>query len=145
MHLALTEFSLKAMQWVLLGLIIATLIAFLKGSDTADKLICLSVTGGLVLAFLVVKGVETRRALYLDVALVYDIFGFLGFLAISTVPMMVRKAGGSGTGSKPREESREQGGEEPRSQHQLRSRAGPRTGSQAQIRSSHSPDDRKPQ
>ena len=34
---------------------------------------------------LVLHGVWLGRALYLDVALVYDIFGFLGYLAIANL------------------------------------------------------------
>jgi multicomponent Na+:H+ antiporter subunit F len=53
------------------------------GPTSADRLVALNVLSGAVLAFLVVTGVDQGRAIYLDVALVYDIFGFLGFLAIA--------------------------------------------------------------
>jgi len=46
-------------------------------------LVALNVLSGLALGFLVIQGVLQGRALYLDVALVYDIFGFLGFLALA--------------------------------------------------------------
>jgi len=45
--------------------------------------VALNILSGVVLAFLVLRGVRQGRSLYLDVALVYDIFGFLGFLAIA--------------------------------------------------------------
>ncbi|MFA6784533.1 MAG: MrpF/PhaF family protein, partial [Sphaerochaeta sp.] len=38
---------------------------------------------GVSLALLVLWGVKQERVLYLDVALVYDIFGFIGLLAIT--------------------------------------------------------------
>jgi len=54
-----------------------------RGPRGADRLTALSVLSSLVLAALVLYGVTEGRAAYLDVALVYDIFGFLGVLAIS--------------------------------------------------------------
>jgi multicomponent Na+:H+ antiporter subunit F len=59
------------------------IIRLITGRTAADKLTALNVLSGVVLAFLVLHGVQLGRALYLDVALVYDIFGFLGFLAIA--------------------------------------------------------------
>jgi multicomponent Na+:H+ antiporter subunit F len=53
------------------------------GPRAADRLVALNVLAALVLALLVVRGVSEGRAIYLDVALVYDIFGFLGLLAIA--------------------------------------------------------------
>lgn len=74
---------LDTMQWFLMLCAIPILIRLLKGPSSADRLTALNVFSGLVLAFLVLRGVREGRALYLDVALVYDIFGFLGFLAIA--------------------------------------------------------------
>jgi multicomponent Na+:H+ antiporter subunit F len=53
------------------------------GPRGADRLAALSVLSALVLAALVLYGVTEGRVAYLDVALVYDIFGFLGILAVS--------------------------------------------------------------
>lgn len=53
------------------------------GPRSADRLTSLSVLSSLVLAALVLYGVTEGRVAYLDVALVYDIFGFLGILAVS--------------------------------------------------------------
>lgn len=58
-------------------------VRLLLGPATADRLVALNVLSGVALAFLVLRGVREGRALYLDVALVYDIFGFLGFLAVA--------------------------------------------------------------
>jgi multicomponent Na+:H+ antiporter subunit F len=55
----------------------------LLGPSAADRLVALNVLSGIVLAFLALRGVREERAIYLDVALVYDIFGFLGLLAIA--------------------------------------------------------------
>ncbi|KGE71679.1 monovalent cation/H+ antiporter complex subunit F [Spirochaeta lutea] len=77
------EFMLEAMQWILAGASAAVFIRLIIGPTGADRLVALNILSGLALAFLVTRGVAQGRALYLDVALVYDIFGFLGFLAIA--------------------------------------------------------------
>ena len=74
---------LEYMVWFLLALAGICVIKLIIGPKSADRLVALSVLASLVLAILVLQGVRQERALYLDVALVYDIFGFLGFLAIA--------------------------------------------------------------
>jgi len=74
---------LYGMQWFLLICSVLILARMLKGPSSADRLAALNIFSGIVLAFLVITGVQKSGILYLDVALVYDIFGFLGFLAIS--------------------------------------------------------------
>jgi multicomponent Na+:H+ antiporter subunit F len=74
---------LDGMQWVVIIASVACLIRMLIGPTTADRLVALNILSALVLAFLVLRGVRQGRAIYLDVALVYDIFGFLGFLALA--------------------------------------------------------------
>lgn len=74
---------LDAMQWFIIACALFCVLRMLLGPTSADRLVALTVLSGLVLGFLVLRGVREDRALYLDVALVYDIFGFLGFLAIA--------------------------------------------------------------
>jgi multicomponent Na+:H+ antiporter subunit F len=74
---------LEGMQWFLLLCTSLCVLKFLVGPTTAHRLVALNILSALALAFLVVKGVEKGKVIYLDVALVYDIFGFLGFLAIT--------------------------------------------------------------
>jgi multicomponent Na+:H+ antiporter subunit F len=74
---------LDVMQWFTLICAAVCVVRLLAGPTTADRLVALNVLSGVVLAFLVLRGVRQGRSLYLDVALVYDIFGFLGFLAIA--------------------------------------------------------------
>ncbi len=76
------DFMLNFMQWYIIGCSFFCIIRILTGRYAADKLAGLNVLSALVLAFLVLRGVQQERALYLDVALVYGILGFLGFLAI---------------------------------------------------------------
>lgn len=47
------------------------------------RIVSLMALGGVILALLVLLAVLEEIALYVDVALVYDIFGFLGLLAIA--------------------------------------------------------------
>jgi len=81
--MGMRAFMLDAMQWFLLACAIGALIRILLGPSAADRLVALNVLSGIVLAFLALRGVRQERAIYLDVALVYDIFGFLGLLAIA--------------------------------------------------------------
>jgi len=57
----------------------------------ADKLTMLAAISALVLGILVMFGARSARPAFLDVALVYDIFGFLGILAIATFTKDVEK------------------------------------------------------
>ena len=79
----MTNLLLHYMQWFLILCAIVCIIRLLVGPTAADRLVALNILSGVALAFLVVRGVAQERVLYLDVALVYDIFGFLGFLAIA--------------------------------------------------------------
>ncbi len=74
---------LETMRWFLLICALVCIIRLIMGPTSADRLVALNILSGVVLAFLVIRGVSEGRVLYLDVALVYDIFGFLGFLAIA--------------------------------------------------------------
>jgi multicomponent Na+:H+ antiporter subunit F len=76
-------FMLEFMQWFLVICMVFCVVRLVLGPSAADRLVALNVLSGLVLAFLVLRGVAEEQALYLDVALVYDIFGFLGFLAVA--------------------------------------------------------------
>ena len=73
----------EGMKWFLLACSLACLPRLFMGPKAADRLVALNVMAALVLALLVVRGVSEGRAIYLDVALVYDIFGFLGLLAVA--------------------------------------------------------------
>ncbi len=74
---------LLIMQWFQVFCAAVCIIRMITGPTASDKLVALNVLSGVVLAFLVLRGVSQGRSIYLDVALVYDIFGFLGFLAIA--------------------------------------------------------------
>jgi len=57
-------------------------IRIIIGPTLVDRMIGFSMVSAQVLALLAVLAVQAGRAVYLDVALVYDIFGFVGLLAI---------------------------------------------------------------
>ncbi|MDC7240660.1 MAG: monovalent cation/H+ antiporter complex subunit F [Spirochaetales bacterium] len=79
----MTQIMLQGMQIFFLFCAALCVLRFILGPSTPDRLVALNVLSGVTLGFLVVRGVAEGRVLYLDVALVYDIFGFLGFLAIA--------------------------------------------------------------
>ncbi len=62
---------------------IVSMIRIVIGPSPADRLIGLNLVASQVLAILVLIAVNEHRPIYLDVALVYDIFGFVGMLAIT--------------------------------------------------------------
>lgn len=79
----LNSLMLEWTQYLLVACIAACALRLILGPGTKDRLVALNVLSGLALAFLVARGVAEGKVIYLDVALVYDIFGFLGFLAIA--------------------------------------------------------------
>jgi multicomponent Na+:H+ antiporter subunit F len=74
---------LDIMQWFMVACAVVCVVRLILGPSAADRLVALNILSGIVLAFLVLRGVRHDRAIFLDVALVYDIFGFLGFLAVA--------------------------------------------------------------
>ncbi|MDZ7792725.1 MAG: monovalent cation/H+ antiporter complex subunit F [Spirochaetia bacterium] len=81
------EFSLPVIiDWTiafLLGSCIVGIIRIIIGPTTADRLTALNLVGSQVIALLVVTALRAGSPVYLDVAMVYSVFGFLGVLAIT--------------------------------------------------------------
>ncbi|MBN2875269.1 MAG: pH regulation protein F [Spirochaetales bacterium] len=71
-------------SWVFIACAALYLVRVFAGPTGADRLMALAAISALVLGVLVMRGVGEERAAFLDVALVYDIFGFLGILAVAT-------------------------------------------------------------
>jgi len=69
--------------WFFAGSILVSLVRVVIGPTTADRMTGLNMVSAQILALLVLIGVRAGRANYLDVALVYDIFGFIGILAMA--------------------------------------------------------------
>ncbi|MFP4330732.1 MAG: monovalent cation/H+ antiporter complex subunit F [Alkalispirochaetaceae bacterium] len=72
-----------AMQYLLIATTVIAMVRVVIGPTLVDRMIGLNTVAALVLALLVLVAVEEGLTLYLDVALVYDIFGFIGLLAIT--------------------------------------------------------------
>ena len=81
--MAMRVLLLDIMQWFMVACAVVCVVRLILGPSAADRLVALNILSGIVLAFLVLRGVRQDRAVFLDVALVYDIFGFLGFLAVA--------------------------------------------------------------
>jgi multicomponent Na+:H+ antiporter subunit F len=60
-----------------------SMIRIVIGPTVVDRMVGFSMVSAQILALLVVISIQASRAVYLDVALVYDIFGFVGLLAIT--------------------------------------------------------------
>ncbi|GAK59655.1 multiple resistance and pH regulation protein F [Candidatus Vecturithrix granuli] len=78
----MTLFSLDFMVYFFLGTSVFSMIRIVIGPSSSDRLIGLNLVAAQVLAIFVLMAVKENLAVYLDVALVYDIFGFVGILAI---------------------------------------------------------------
>lgn len=74
---------LSALVYFLLASSLVSMIRVVIGPSVADRMIGLNLVGAQILALLVVISVQADRSIYLDVALVYDIFGFIGILALT--------------------------------------------------------------
>ncbi len=66
-----------------LGSTVVSIVRVLIGPTTADRMTGLNLVSAQILALLVLYAVREGRSNYLDVALVYDIFGFIGILAMA--------------------------------------------------------------
>ncbi len=80
-------------QYLFLLFAVASMIKLLIGPTSVDRLVALMILSSVTLAFLVLIAVKEEHIIYLDVALVYDIFGFLGLLAIARFLPNIREKG----------------------------------------------------
>lgn len=72
--------------WVIRFLVVSLVVSMIRvviGPTVADRMIGLNMVAAQTLALLVTISVSMERSVYLDVALVYDIFGFLGILVMA--------------------------------------------------------------
>jgi len=67
----------------LLGSCIVGIIRIVIGPTGADRLTALNLVASQVLALLVLTALKAGSPVYLDVAMVYAVFGFLGILALT--------------------------------------------------------------
>lgn len=74
---------LDAVIFVLMGISLMSMVRVIIGPTPEDRLIGLNLVVAQVAGILVVIAVKFDRSIYLDVALVYAILGFIGILAIA--------------------------------------------------------------
>ncbi len=75
--------SWDLMVYFFLGTTVFSMVRIVIGPSSADRLIGLNLVSAQILAILVLVATKENLSIYLDVALVYDIFGFVGLLAIT--------------------------------------------------------------
>ena len=74
---------INAALYAMLGLSGLSLVRLIIGPSSEDRMIALSLVSSQVLSMLVLLAVKQSNALYLDVALVYAVLGYVGILAIA--------------------------------------------------------------
>ena len=77
------DMILQGMTYFFVGSSVVSMVRVLAGPTTVDRMIGLNMVSAQILALLVLIAVREQRPIYLDVALVYDIFGFVGLLAVT--------------------------------------------------------------
>ncbi|MBN1687070.1 MAG: pH regulation protein F [Spirochaetales bacterium] len=79
----MTPFDFGIVSYFLVASSILGLVRVVIGPTTADRLVGINLVAAQVLALIVIAAVDQKNWAYLDVALVYDIFGFIGILAVA--------------------------------------------------------------
>jgi multicomponent Na+:H+ antiporter subunit F len=77
------ELVLNVAVYAFLGITALSMVRVVIGPSPEDRLIGLNLASSQVLAILVLLAVRQGRAIYLDVALVYAILGYIGVLAVA--------------------------------------------------------------
>lgn len=75
--------SFDIMIYFFLFTTVFSMIRIVIGPSAVDRMIGLNLVSAQVLAMIVLFAVKEQLAVYLDVALVYAIFGFVGMLAMT--------------------------------------------------------------
>lgn len=75
--------SFDIMIYFFLFTTVFSMIRIVIGPSAVDRMIGLNLVSAQVLAMIVLFAVKEHLAVYLDVALVYAIFGFVGMLAMT--------------------------------------------------------------
>ncbi len=77
------EILFTSIKYILIFYILILIVKIIVGPSRLVRIISLMALSAVILALLVLYAVIHEIVLYVDVALVYDIFGFLGLLAIA--------------------------------------------------------------
>lgn len=82
-NMGLTNLALDIVIFTLVGISVMSMVRVVIGPTVEDRLIGLNLVVAQVVGVLVVIAVKFNRPIYLDVALVYAILGFVSILAIT--------------------------------------------------------------
>jgi len=63
--------------------LLLTLLRFVRGPSLTDRVVALDVSSIVVISLIALMAVVSGRGIYLDVALVYGLLGFLGVLVVA--------------------------------------------------------------
>lgn len=80
---ALTAQVITWAIWFFVGSALVSMVRVIVGPSLADRMTAINVVSAQVLVVIVLIAVRDGRSSYLDVALVYDIFGFIGILTMA--------------------------------------------------------------
>lgn len=83
MNAGLTTEVLTWAVWFFVGSALVSMVRVIIGPSLADRMTAFNVVSAQVLVVIVLIAVRDGRSSYLDVALVYDIFGFIGILTMA--------------------------------------------------------------
>lgn len=75
--------TLDLVIYILIGTVVLSMVRVVIGPTLVDRMIGFNLVSAQVLAIFALLAVVEHLPVYLDVALVYDIFGFIGLLAIT--------------------------------------------------------------
>ena len=81
--MVMTGFELDVFTYCLVGISLLSLVRVVIGPTPEDRMMGLNLAAAQVLAVLVLAAVRIGHAVFLDVALVYVILGFVGVLTLS--------------------------------------------------------------
>ncbi len=90
-----TTLAFDTIGYLFIASSVVALYRVLWGPTVPDRLLGLNVASAQILAILVLYAAKEKLHVYLDVALVYDIFGFVGILALTKFLEKRQRRGGS--------------------------------------------------
>jgi len=63
--------------------VLVALIRFVKGPEKVDRIVALDVISIIGIAFILLLATLMKRVIYIDIAIVYAILGFIGVIVVS--------------------------------------------------------------
>lgn len=63
--------------------VLVALVRFIKGPEKVDRIVALDVVSIIGIAIILLLATIMKRVIYIDIALVYAILGFIGIIVVS--------------------------------------------------------------